>query len=137
MLRSGPAAAAALLAALLGGCATQAVSQQENMLLAAGFTFKPADTPEKQAFLKTLPAHQFAYQVHNGRNIWFYADPTVCGCLYAGNDAAYQAYRREVFEKRIADQQLQAAQLNQDSVIEGNMALMGWGPYGAWFPGFE
>jgi hypothetical protein len=137
MLRSGLAAGAVLAAVLLGGCATQAVTQQENMLVAAGFQFKPADTPAKQAFLKTLPAHQFAYQIHDGRNLWLYADPSICNCLYAGNDNAYQAYRHEVFEKRIADQQLQAAQLNQDSVIEGNMALMGWGPYGPWFPGFE
>lgn len=139
MRRSGPVLliGALLLGVTLCGCATQAVSQKEDMLVAAGFTFKPADTPEKRAFLKTLPPHQFAYQVHNGKNIWFYADPTICACLYAGNDAAYQAFRHEVFEKRIADQQVQAAQLNQDAIIEGNMAMMGWGPWGPWTPGFE
>lgn len=110
----------------MSACA-QSVAQREDMLAAAGFSFRPADTPRKVAALKALPPHAFVHQVRNGQNVWVYADPTICGCVYAGNDAAYQTYQQEVLQKRIADEQVQAAQMNQD-------ASMDWGAWGPWAP---
>jgi hypothetical protein len=51
---------AALLAALLlvaVGCASHPVPETEQMLAAAGCRMEPADTPERQAELASLPLH--------------------------------------------------------------------------------
>ncbi|MBV9655942.1 MAG: hypothetical protein JOZ42_15415 [Acetobacteraceae bacterium] len=99
------------------------VENKEDMLSAAGFRAKLATTPEQLASLQRLPPHKFVHQVRDGRNVWLYADPTVCRCLYAGTEAAWQTYRAEVFQKRIADEQAMTAQMD--------MNYMTWGPWGA------
>ena len=131
-----PGTLGALLALALGGCAGQVV-QKEDMLAAAGFSFRPADTPQKVAALKALPAHSFVRQVRNGQAVWVYADPSICACLYAGNDNAYQRYRQEVFQKRIADEEAQAAQMNEDAAMEQSATRMDWAAWGAWAPYYE
>ncbi len=117
----------------MAGCAQQVV-QREDMLAAAGFSFRPADTPQKVAALKALPAHKFVRQVRNGQNVWIYADPSICACLYAGNDAAYRNYRQEVVQKRIADEEVRAAQLNQDAAMEQEATMVDWAVWGPWAP---
>lgn len=119
--------------AVLGGCAAQVV-QKEDMLAAAGFTFRAATTPQAASALKALPPHKFVHQIRNGTPIWIYADPSICGCLYAGDDAAYQRYRQMVFQKQIADEQTQAAMMNQNAAIEQQAAMMNWGVWGPWAP---
>ena len=88
----------------VSACANQ-VQDKEDMLAAAGFTLVPANTPQRQAALKTLPPHKFVHQVRNNGVIFTYADPTICDCLYVGNQAAYDRYRQNVFVKNIADEQ--------------------------------
>jgi hypothetical protein len=123
--------AAALLS--LAACASR-VADKEDMLAAAGFAFQPADTPQKLASLHALPPHKFVIQTRNGKPVWIYADPTICGCLYAGDETAYDRYRKEVFDKRIADEQETAASLNENAAATANMDWGlwggGWGPYG-------
>jgi hypothetical protein len=70
--------------------------------------------------LTALPPHKFVRQVRNNIVIYTYADPTICDCLYVGNQAAYDRYRANVFEKQIANEQLMTAQISQ----------MDWGPWG-------
>jgi hypothetical protein len=124
-----PAVFAALV--LVGGCAA-VVTDKEDMLAAAGFAYRPADTPQRIAALHALPPHKFAHQVRNGMVVWIYADPTICNCLYAGNEAAYDAYRHEVFERHIADEQAMAASMNEDAAAS---ISMDWGPWaGPWGP---
>jgi hypothetical protein len=100
------------------------VQNKEDMLAAAGFTVVPANTPQRQASLKSMPPHKFVQQVRNNAVIFTYADPTICDCMYVGNQAAYDRYRRDVFVKNIADEQEMTAQMNQ----------MDWGPWGpGWY----
>ena len=107
----------------VSACANQ-VQDKEDMLAAAGFTLVPANTPQRQAALKTLPPHKFVHQVRNNVVVFTYADPTICDCLYVGNQAAYDRYRQNVFVKNIADEQQMTAQMNQ----------MDWGPWGpGWY----
>jgi hypothetical protein len=122
-----------VVAVSLGGCAAQ-VAQKENMLAAAGFTYRAAATPQAAVTLKTLPPHKFVHQIRGGKSIWIYADPSICGCLYAGDDAAYQQYRQMVFQKQIADEQTQAAMLNQNAAMEQQAAMMNWAVWGPWAP---
>ena len=116
--RSIATAAAVLLAA--AACTTQQVQQREDLLAASGFTAVPANTPERQTALKTLPPHKFAQQVRNNAIVYVYPDPTVCMCLYVGNQAAYGSYREKVFVKQLADERAMTAQTYQ----------MDWGPWG-------
>ena len=124
-MRLATRAVMAAAAVLLAGCATeqQIVAGQENMLAAAGFVARPADTPERQTNLKTLPPHKFIFQSRNGKMVYVYSDPTVCDCLYIGSEQAYQKYRQLALQKQIADENLQAAQMNM-----GNMQWGAWGP---------
>jgi len=101
-------------------CAAQ-VQNKENLLAAAGFTVVPANTPQRQASLATLPSHKFVQQTRNNEVIFTYADPTICDCLYVGNQAAYDRYRQEAFVKNIANEQAMTAQMNE-------MNWDGWGP---------
>jgi hypothetical protein len=77
----------------LPGCAT-IVSHQEDQLTAAGFTAEPADTPERQTMLTSLPAQQFVRGLQGAT--YTYADPLVCHCLYVGSRQAYANYKRLV-----------------------------------------
>jgi hypothetical protein len=107
----------------LAACASQ-VQNKEDMLAAAGFTLVPANTPQRQASLTALPPHKFVRQVRGNNVIYTYADPTICDCLYVGNQAAYGRYRENVFQKQIADEQQMTAQIYQ----------MDWGPWGpGWY----
>src|ERR1700750_2734079 len=91
-------ATVAIIAACIAvsACAAQ-VQNKEDMLAAAGFTLVPANTPQRQTSLATLPPHKFVRQVRNNTVIFTYAAPTICDCLYVGNQAVYDRYRSEVF----------------------------------------
>lgn len=139
MTRTGVRRPASLLAALLlglAGCAGPRTADTENMLAAAGFQARVADTPARIAQLKSLPPHRLVLRTHQGRNIWFYADPTICGCVYAGNDAAYTAYRRNQFLARLADQQRQADEDNERASYDQSVLMTDeWmGSFGPWQP---
>ena len=123
MVRIGPTLAFFSLCAGLSACAAQ-VQNKEDMLAAAGFTLVPANTPQRQTSLTALPPHKFVQQVRNNAVIYTYADPTICDCLYVGNQAAYDRYRRDVFVTNIANEQAMTAQMNE----------MNWGPWGpGWY----
>jgi hypothetical protein len=112
-----------VLPVALAGCANP-VQTKEDMLAAAGFTLVPANTPERQASLSSLPPHKFVHQVRGNKVLFTYADPTICDCLYVGDQAAYDRYRANVFQKQIADEQQMTAQINE----------MNWGPWGpGWY----
>jgi hypothetical protein len=117
----------------LAACTAQ-VAQREDLLSAAGFSFRPANTPAAAAALRALPPHKFVQQTRNGQPIWLYADPSVCGCLYVGDEAAYQRFRQMVFQKQLADEQSQAAMMNRDAAMEQNAIMMNWGVWGPWAP---
>ena len=80
-----------LCAAVLSGCAS-IVSHQEAQLDEAGFRMVSADTPERQAQIKSLPARQFVRGMNGDFVTYTYADPEVCNCLYVGSDDAYRTY---------------------------------------------
>ncbi len=66
-------------ALLLGACTTEQelVSDRELLLSAAGFAFRPANTPERQQQLANLPPRQFTYQERNGKVVYLYGDAQV------------------------------------------------------------
>jgi hypothetical protein len=120
--------AAALLVA--AGCASDKVPETEQMLVAAGFQMEPADTPERQAELASLPPHRLlaqSLQVGGAPAVGYvYADPDHCHCLFVGDAKAYQSFQQLALQKQIADEYLQAATLNHDAAFN----------WGHWGPGF-
>jgi hypothetical protein len=111
-------AAAALT---LAGCATLhrgEARDTEQVLAAAGFRAKPADTPAKLENLNTMPPRKLVSHVEGGHFVYSYADPDNCHCLYVGGDKEYSAFQKLSVEKQIAD--------------ERYMAEMDWDPWGPW-----
>jgi hypothetical protein len=114
---------------LLSACETirGRVTQQENLLAAAGFDVKPANTRGRQTELSELPADRFVARAKGDHLVYLYADPVVCDCLYVGDQNAFNAYKREVFQQHIADQQqLTAEMYNQP----WGWGVWSWGPWG-------
>lgn len=63
----------------------------EQLLAAAGFQKKVADSPEKLAHLETLtPVRKLVAHRRDGHRYYVYADPEMCKCLYVGTAAQYQ-----------------------------------------------
>jgi hypothetical protein len=118
----------AVIFGLSSGCATirrHSTLETEQMLSAAGFHMKLADTPEKLAHLQTLTPRRLVPHRQANQLYYAYADPEVCHCLYAGTEAQYQAYQQLALQKQRADEALMAAQTNLD-------ASMNWGMWGPW-----
>jgi len=111
----------------IAGCQSpqQRIATKEDMLSAAGFKFVPINTPARQAAIQQLPPHKFSRQVRDGRVFYAYPDPTLCGCLYVGDQAAYGRYRANVFAKKLADEQAMTA-------TEMSMDSWDWGPWGGY-----
>jgi hypothetical protein len=110
------------------GCAAIRAHQTvetEQVLAAAGFQVKPADTPEKLAHLQTLTPRKVVRYTRDGQPQYVYADPETCKCLYVGDEQRYQKYQELSLQKQIADEQMSAAQTNWD-------ASMNWGAWGPW-----
>lgn len=119
-------------ATLLAGCAAimqQRVENHEDLLAAAGFTARPANTPQRQLALQTLPADRMVRHQRGDRFVYLYADPVVCDCLYIGDQTAYGRYQQELLQRRIAQENIEAAQLNENAAWDWSF----WGP-GWWYP---
>ncbi len=82
-----------LFAVCAAASACNPVQSKEDMLAASGFTLVPANTPQRQASLSSLPPHKFVHQLRNNAVVFIYADPTICDCLYVGNQAAPWYFR--------------------------------------------
>jgi hypothetical protein len=121
------ACAAAYLA--LSGCQTvaQRVADKEDLLAAAGFTVQPANNPKRVASLHTLPSNTFVPHNVGDRVKYVYADPIVCNCLYVGDQAAFDAYKKEVFTRNIVSQQEVTAETYSE---QWNWAGWDWSPWG-------
>jgi hypothetical protein len=118
-------AAAAVIAAVVAGCASpqQQVGQREDLLAAAGFQVRPADSPHRVAAMKRLPPNKFVTKTVNGSPVYLYADPLVCGCVYFGTQQNWDAYRQEVFAKQLSDEAQMTAIINQE---DWDMGPWGW-----------
>lgn len=116
---------AIVLLALVTGCATTSTSTTD-LLSAAGFKLVPADTPKKEELLKSLPTGQLSLITYKGKS--FYVQPDVPNNrAYVGTPAEYQTYQQLRLAKQLSNDNLMAAQMNQN-------AMYGWG--GAWGPAF-
>lgn len=117
---------AAVLLTFAAGCATTN-APSENLLAAAGFQQRTADTPKKQEVLNSLPKSQLTLITWKGQNYYVQPDSRNPNIAWVGSPAEFQAYEQLRLAKQLSNDNLMAAQMNQ-------AAMMNWG--GAWGPGF-
>ena len=115
-----------LFVSACAGMLRRAAIDQERVLAAAGFRRKLANTPERRMhLLKFSPQRQLTPHTVDGQLRFVYADAEYCKCMYVGNEAANQRYQKLELERRISNQQLEAAGANE-------AAAMNWGAWGGW-----
>ena len=122
-------AVAVALIVVVGGCAAmreERAKDKENLLAAAGFQMKPANSPSRVAHLQTLtPLKLLPYTRTDGKLLYVYADPKGCNCLYVGDETAYQRFRALQQQQKVAQEQMVTAQMNADAAMNWGL----WGPY--------
>ena len=113
----------------LGGCAAMRRHEARDtgdLLVSAGFTTKPADTPERAQQLHAMPPLKLVSESEDGNVVYRYADPYSCDCLYVGDQQAYAEYKRLALKKQVAEERLEAAEAEES-------AAMDWGLWGPWW----
>jgi hypothetical protein len=92
------------VAQMLGvGCATiqrHQARETERLLTEAGFQMQPADTPERQDDLRSMPPYRLVSRTKAGHIVYTYADPDDCRCVYVGGDKEYSEYERLEAKRR-------------------------------------
>ena len=114
---------------VVGGCAAMRAEEArstEQLLAAAGFEVKLADSPERMARLNAMPQDTLVIHDFGGEARYTYADAAGCQCLYAGGQDAYDAFQKLNQERQIAEMNQEAAMMNDD-------AAMDWGMWGPWY----
>jgi hypothetical protein len=112
------------LTLMVAGCVSpqQQVGQKEDLLAAAGFQIRPADSPHRVAAMMRLPPNKFVTRVRDGYLVYLYADPLDCKCVYFGTQRNWDAYRQEIFSQQLANEAEMTAIMSQDN--------WDWGPWG-------
>jgi len=128
--------AAVAMMAVLAGCQTirnEGAKSTEQMLSAAGFQMKLAQTPEQLANIRSMQQRTLIPHVKDGQNIYVYADSEFCQCIYVGAESNYQEYQRMSYQKELADQQQTTAEMESENFINES-AMMDWDVWGPWEP---
>lgn len=118
----------AALVVVASGCAAlrkSEVDSQEQLLSAAGFQMKLADTPQKVEHLQGLTPQKLVPHTRDGKLYYVYADAEFCKCLFVGNEAAYQKYQQLAIQQKVAQERLNAAAMNENAAMNWGM----WGPF--------
>lgn len=120
--------AVATLGVVASGCAAirkSDVDTQEQLLSAAGFQMKLADTPQKVAHLQGMTSQKLVPHTKDGKLYYVYADPEFCKCLFVGNEPAYQKYQQLALQQKLSQERLNAAAMNENAAMNWGM----WGPF--------
>jgi len=115
---------AGVLVALAFGCSTTA--SKESLLSSAGFKAVPANTPQTEAHLKSLPHGKITPVQRDGTVYYTFPDPKN-KILYVGQEEQYRRYQNLRYQKQLANEQLAASQAFYDGP---------WGAWGAWDAGW-
>ncbi|MBV8055444.1 MAG: hypothetical protein JO071_09425 [Deltaproteobacteria bacterium] len=109
--------------------AREQAQEIEPMLDTAGFQSLHVSNPEQKNRLKALPAMTLGYYLdqHGVANYWL-ADPDYCGCLFHGDEAAYERYQLLQKDNQTAENDRQALQAQRYQQPLGPWAPPGFGP---------
>jgi hypothetical protein len=107
--RFGPLLTASFLAVVLpalSGCAglrAQGAASTEELLAAAGFQKRQADSADQTRNLASMAPFKLVVRGMGGDVAYTYADPVNCRCLYTGGPNEYVKYQRLATERDIAE----------------------------------
>ena len=105
-------------------CTSMQTQNKENLLIAAGFKVIVPKTAVQQQKLKALPADKVTLVQKDGKTYYVFPD-AANNQAYVGGPKQYQAYKQLRLENKLANDNLEAAEMNQD-------AAMDWGGWGGW-----
>jgi hypothetical protein len=126
MLNKKMSRSLAVLALLVfaSGCAST-LKDTENLAIAAGFKVITPSQPDQVAMLSTLAQGKVTPVQHTGKT--YYVLPDVKNNqAYVGGPKQYEAYQKLRLDEKISNQNLMAAQMNEDASWDE------WGGWGAW-----
>ena len=115
-------------AALLVGCATTqtATQNRENMLVASGFKVITPKTAAQQQKLQNLPPGKVTMIEKAGKTYYIFPDPAH-NQAYVGGPKQYRHYQELRATNKLAQENLESAEMYQDSAMEWSL----WGGWGA------
>ncbi|MDM0014609.1 hypothetical protein QTH87_19355 [Variovorax sp. J22P168] len=113
--------AAVALLALAAGCATGNRGNDETAV-AAGFKIITPTTADQKALFARLPKNKVTPVQYRGVTYFVMPDSSN-GLAYVGNSAQYSVYQEMRLQKRMSNEELQAAQLDQMDQVD-------WGAWG-------
>jgi hypothetical protein len=126
-LRSILLGSIAAAAVLLVGCATtQTTQKREDMLVASGFKVITPKTAAQQQKLQNLPPGKVTMIQKGGKTYYIFPDPAH-NRAYVGRPREYQAYQQLRATNRLAKENLETAEMYQDSAMQWSL----WGGWGA------
>ena len=120
------------LAVFAFGCAAD-LHEKENLAVAAGFKVITPTKPDQQAILAKLPADKVTPVKYKGKTYYVLPDAKN-NQAYVGGPKQYQSYQQLRVAKQISNDNLMAAQMNEDASMNWG-AWNGWGGgwYGGWY----
>ena len=119
----------AVLTFAVGCASTQtAVENKESMLVAAGFKVITPKNATQQQKLQNLPPGKLAMIQKSGKTLYVYPD-AAHNQAYVGGPQEYQAYQQARLNNKLAQENLETAEMYQD-------ATMNWGAWGGWGVGW-
>ena len=89
-------ATGAALAALVAGDAVAQTQQRDRLLEQSGFIMRAADTPQKVARMKRIPADRFVLRDGPNGRYYMFADPALCVCVFVGTQQAMDNYKSQI-----------------------------------------
>ena len=119
-------------AAVLVGCATTQTSTQnrENMLVASGFKTITPKTPAQQQKLQGLPPGKVTMIRRKGKAYYIFPD-SAHNVAYVGGPKQYRNYQQLRAENKLTKEDLETAEMYQDSEMQWSLWGGGegvWGP---------
>ena len=112
------------LLALAVGCTGMTTQSKENLLIAAGFKTVVPKTAAQQQKLQALPPDKVA-MVQKGGNTYYVFPEAANNRALVGGPKQYQAYQQLRLANKLANENLESAEIYQD-------ASMNWGAWGGW-----
>ena len=125
------AAITLLLLAILVGCASWDAQNKESLLSAAGFRTRTPTTANQQAMFNRMTPYKVERRIRNGKVLYAYADKQN-NVVYLGGENEYQKYKQLALQKSIAEDQIEAAQINEDTSMYQDFGPY-WGPWNIWW----
>jgi hypothetical protein len=125
-------------AGMLVSCSTTQTSTQnkESMLVASGFKTITPKTAAQQQKLQNLPPGKVTMIKKKGKTYYIFPDPAN-NRAYVGGPRQYQAYQQLRAENKLTREDLETAEMYQDSEMQWSLWGGGegvWGPMGGPVP---